>query len=129
MEQNENSELITTVPIIGIQHKVMVENGEFELQIEYFALNPDKFKESFNDDEGFNLWALLDVINSGTSMLSELQSTPGETHLLRSLFKNENSKSLHGAMSIVLDSDLVDAVINLKYTKSTQEILINPGVN
>jgi hypothetical protein len=42
MEQTSNAVTISSLPIIGIQHEVQDENGEVEVQVEYFALNPVK---------------------------------------------------------------------------------------
>lgn len=129
MDTNSNLGFITSVPIIGIQHEVKGENGEIEVNVEYFTLYPDKFQESLDDVEDVSLLALLDVVNSGSLFLANLRSKlPNETHLLGSLVTDENAKTFLNAMSVALDSDALDKLVVLKNVTSRDEYPISQTI-
>lgn len=130
MEQTSNAVTISSLPIIGIQHEVQDENGEVEVQVEYFALNPVKFIESLDDPEDASLRSLLHAVNSVLVLFADMQSKePNKQHLSEFIVANRFAQRYFDLKKTDLNSEVVEKVAYLKSVFSKYVISINPGVN
>lgn len=129
MEQKTNNGKISSVPIIGIQHEVNAENGEIEVQVEYFALNPEKFSESLLIVEDISLMALLEVVKNGSVLLSDLRSKlSNESPTLESIITNVTARAFFNSMRVAMGSELMDKLVILKGMTTWEEYQINPAI-
>lgn len=115
MKNKNFGRTIKSKPIIGIQHEVMTNNGDREVQVEYFTLNPAKFSESQDDVEDYTLPALLDLVNLGSKLVTEPSSMDiGDGMFFKSLIQNENAKEFYEALFMASDSEVIENFVVLK---------------
>lgn len=129
MTEEKNICKISSVPIIGIQHEVRAENGEIEVQAEYFALNPEKLSESLLIVEDNSLMALLEFVKNGSVLLSDLRTKPAnEAPTLESIITNVTARAFFNSMRVAMGSELMDKLVILKGMTTWEEYRINPAI-
>ena len=122
MSTNSLSRIIDAVPIIGIQCKVETQKMGNEFQVEYLMLNREKLIECMGDPKDISPLALFDLILSAINMHFDTQSvTTKDKLVLETILKDDHTKMFYSALDVVLDSETVDKLVEIKEIREKME--------